>query len=108
MVNRVGSGRGVGTVPALNKTLDHVHHIAQARFFGQPLSVVDAENFHFLVVFQIGEKFGRDEEVLRAVVFASDIHHGIVHHAFRALIHTLGEELLIDIRLVRSRKSVPG
>ena len=77
-------------VAVAQEPCDHVVHVATCRrVFRQPLAVVDAEDLHTLVVLEVGQQLGRDEEVLCALRLAGNLHHGVVHHALGALVHTL-------------------
>lgn len=49
----------------------------------------DAQDVHSFVVSQAREEFRRDQEVLRCVLAAGDLHHTLVHHALIARVHTL-------------------
>lgn len=69
--------------------IDHAHHIAEAAFFRKPFTVVNAEDPHALMIVEVGKKLRRNKEVLRAVLFAGHVDHGVVDVPFGSLIHTL-------------------
>ena len=73
----------------LHVGINHAHHITTGTVFWQPLAVVDAEDAHALVVVQIGEELGRDEEVLATVRLAGDLDERVMHSALGTLVHTL-------------------
>lgn len=68
---------------------DHIHHIAQISFLGQPFSIVNTEDFHSFVVIEIRQKLGRDEEVLGAFDFAGRFHQRVMNSTFSAHVHAL-------------------
>lgn len=78
--------------------IDHVHEVARHAGFGQPLAVVDAEDLHALVVVEVGEQLGRDEEVLAGFGLACHLDEGVVHGTLRATVHTLFKLRVISIR----------
>ena len=81
--------------------VDHVVHVAEVLLVRQPLAVVDAENLHPLVVVKVAQELGRDQEVLAAVLLASNVHQRVVHKPLRALVHAL-------VDLVHEREWCPS
>lgn len=71
--------------------VDHAHHVPTKVSLGDPLSVVDAEDLHALVVVEVRKELGRDEEILSAVGLAGDVDEGVVYCPFRTLVHALQE-----------------
>jgi len=81
---------GVGPLaPALKESIDHRHHVAQSRFLRKPLSVIDAQDLHPLMVLEVRKQFWRDEEILRALRITCHLYHIVMHCPLRTLIHTL-------------------
>ena len=79
---------------------DHPLHVSYTRpsRFREPLSIVDAENFHTLVVLQARKQFRRDEEVLSAFSFAGHLYKLVVHCPLITLIHTLDAQCKVRNR----------
>jgi len=63
----------------LHISLDHIHRIPKVLILGQPLPIIHAQNIHALVIVQVWEQLGRDEEVLRAFWPACNLYHRTVY-----------------------------
>lgn len=78
----------------INKTLNHVHHIAEPVIIRQPFTIVDAEHLHAFMIHQVRQQLWRNQEVLPNVAVACNIDELVVHCAFSSLIHTLRRALV--------------
>lgn len=61
--------------------------------FGQPITVINDKHRKVLMVGKVGEKLGRDEEVLPAVFGTRHLDELIVHRPLVLDIHTLSSRL---------------
>lgn len=72
-----------------NKTLNHAQHVPEPVVLGQPLAIIDAKHLHALMVHQIRQQLGRDQEVLPDITVARNVDKLVVNSTFSSLIHTL-------------------
>lgn len=72
-----------------NMIPNHAHHVAKTIVLWQPFTIINTEDLHESIIFQIGQQLRCDQEVLPTVCPASCFNEFIMYCALGALVHAL-------------------